>query len=206
MLPPAAGGACDPVWLRGGGSAVSRWHSCAAIGVMRRPGGRVVPWEGVVAVLRTGSRRRDGAAAAARKGPEWFGEVMSPSPLWRRGGRNRRRFGLNRFGKFALEAWSTLAPTALSQIPDAQTHFSALGEQAQSEWATLWPQLVEPDRPGEDTFTKSGRIEAAKMQAEEMIRAELLTPSEDQQDDEPGEGPGPMAEVIEAWRQVTEEG
>lgn len=157
-------------------------------------------------MLRTGSRRRDGAAAAARKGSEWVGEVLSPSPLWRRGGRNRRRFGLNRFGKFALEAWSTLAPTALSQIPDPQRHFSALGEQAFSAWVDLWPQLVEPDVPGEDTFAKVGRIEAAKMQAEEMIRAEWLTPAEDQQDDDPGEGPDPMAEVIEAWRDVAEEG
>lgn len=114
---------------------------------------------------------------------------------------------MNRFGRFALEAWSTLAPTALSQIPDPQAYFSALGEQAQSEWASLWPQLVvEPDPPGEGTFTKAGRIEAAKMQAEEMIRADLLTPSEDQQDEDPGEAPGPMAEVIEAWRRVTEEG
>ncbi len=113
---------------------------------------------------------------------------------------------MNRFGRFALEAWSALAPTALSQIPDPQTYFSALGEQAQSEWASLWPQLVEPDPPGEGTFAKAGRIETAKMQAEEMIRADLLTPSEDQQDEDPGEAPGPMAEVIEAWRQVAEEG
>ncbi len=113
---------------------------------------------------------------------------------------------MNRFGRFALEAWSTLAPTALSQIPDPQTHFSALGEQAFSAWADLWPQLVEPDVPGEDTFAKVGRIEAAKMQAEEMIRVEWLTPAEDQQDDDPGEIPDPMAEVIEAWREVAEEG
>ena len=110
---------------------------------------------------------------------------------------------MNRFGRYALEAWSTLAPAALSQIPDPNRHFSVLGEEAESQWASLWPGLLEPDLPGEDFFGKAGRIEAAKMQAEEMIRAELLTPGEDLQELEPGdEEAGPIAEVIDAWRQA----
>jgi hypothetical protein len=81
---------------------------------------------------------------------------------------------LNRFGRFALESWQTLAPAALSQ-------------------------------PGEDFFTKAGRVEAAKMQAEEMIRADLLIPPEELQEPEEGAGPGPLNEVMQAWRGVLDE-
>ena len=54
----------------------------------------------------------------------------------------------------------------------------------------------------EDFFAKAGRLEAAKQRAEEMIRAELLTPPADEQDldDEEDEEPSPMAEVMQAWK------
>ena len=112
---------------------------------------------------------------------------------------------MNRFGRFALESWQTLAPAALSQIPEPNRHFSELGEEAESQWASLWPQLLDPDMPGEDFFTKAGRVEAAKMQAEEMIRADLLIPPEDLQEPEVGAGPGPLTEVMQAWRGVLDE-
>ena len=113
---------------------------------------------------------------------------------------------MNRFGRFALESWRTLAPAALSQIPDPNRHFSELGEEAESQWASLWPQLLDPDSPGEDFFTKAGRVEAAKMQAEEMIRAELLTPPDELQESDEGDGPGPLTEAMQAWRSVVDEG
>ncbi len=153
-----------------------------------------------------GSRRLDTPVLPPRRGTQWSGDVLIHSPRWRRGGRSRRRSGLNRFGRFALEAWSELAPSVLSQIPDPNKHFSELGEEAESQWADLWPQLAGPDSPGEDFFVKAGRIEAAKLQAEEMIREELLTPPVDEQDLDDGDGPGPLADVIQAWREVAEDG
>lgn len=112
---------------------------------------------------------------------------------------------MNDFGRFALLSWQTLAPTALKQIPNPSRHFSKLGEEAESCWATLWPELLEPDRPGEEFFHKAGRIEAAKAQAMEVIRAEWLVPPEDLQEDEDGDQPGPMAEVMEAWQALIED-
>ena len=128
---------------------------------------------------------------------------MSSSPVWNRGGLNRRRFTLNRFGRFAWESWKVLAPTALEQIPDPRSHFSRLGETAEMQWTDLWPTLVEPDLPGEDFYHKAGRIEAAKMRAEEMIRAELLVPPPEVQED--NDQPGPLSDVMEAWRAVVTE-
>ena len=169
------------------------------------PGARARRGEAVVAVLDASSLRLVRPVSAARKGPEWFGDVLRRSPRWRRGGSSRRRHELNRFGRFALESWQTLAPAALSQIPDPNRHFSELGEEAESQWASLWPQLLDPDTPGEDSFTKAGRIEAAKMQAEEMIRADLLIPPDELQEPEEGARPGPLNEVMQAWRGVLDE-
>ena len=112
---------------------------------------------------------------------------------------------MNRFGRFALESWQTLAPAALSQIPDPNRHFSELGEEAESQWASLWPQLLDPDMPGEDFFTKAGRVEAAKRPAEEMSGADLLSPPDDLQEPDVGAGPGPLTEVMQAWRGVLDE-
>ncbi len=113
-----------------------------------------------------------------------------------------RRFGLNRFGRFAWESWKVLAPTALAQIPDPRGHFSTLGATAESQWADLWPELLEPDVPGEDFFHKAGRIEAAKMRAEEMIRNELLIPPAEVQDSDGGDDPAMLTDVMVAWRDL----
>lgn len=147
------------------------------------------------------------AAAAVRRGSQWLdgGLAMSSSPVWTRGGLSLRRFGLNRFGRFAWESWRELAPTALAQIPDPSGHFSRVGETALAQWTDLWPELVEPDLEGEDFHHKAGRIEAAKMRAEEIIRAELLVPPQELQEADDPDQPGPLAEVIEAWRDVTTE-
>lgn len=111
---------------------------------------------------------------------------------------------MNRFGRLAQQAWQTLAPTAYSQIQDPKAHFSTLGEQAEADWASLWPALLEPDVEGEDFFHKAGRIEAAKLQAEEMIRQEWLIPPADDWDPEEGDQPGPLAEVARAWQDLME--
>lgn len=39
-----------------------------------------------------------------------------------------------------------------------------------------------------------------------MIREELLTPPVDEQDLDDGDAPGPLADVIQAWREVAEDG
>ena len=85
---------------------------------------------------------------------------MSSSPVWIRGGLGLRRFGLNRFGRFAWESWRVLAPTALAQIPDPSSHFSGVGETALAQWTDLWPELLEPDLEGEGFHHMAGRIEA----------------------------------------------
>ena len=83
---------------------------------------------------------------------------------------------MNEYGTFAMRTWRMLAPEAFRQIADPETFFRQLGEQAADQVVDLTRQLQGPDLPGETYFGKVGRINAARMQAEEVVRAELLTP------------------------------
>lgn len=94
---------------------------------------------------------------------------------------------MNKYGKFAQQAWQTLSPDRYAQLEDPNQFFSTLGEEAQNQMVLRWEQLQGPDVAGESTFQKIGRINAAKLQAEEIIRAEMLTPTpEDGFDEEEG--------------------
>lgn len=110
---------------------------------------------------------------------------------------------MNRFGRFARDAWQTLAPAAYQQIEDPNRHFSTLGDQAMEAWADLWRQLAGPDQPGEGFLEKVGRLENAKLRAEEMIREELLTPPPEQiEPDEQEEAPDRLTQM---WAEVEAE-
>lgn len=89
---------------------------------------------------------------------------------------------MNKYGQYALTMWQRLAPTALAGIDDPSRHFSMLGEEALEQVTTLTVQLQGPDVPGETYFAKIGRIENAKLRAEEIVRADLLMPPAELQD------------------------
>ena len=83
---------------------------------------------------------------------------------------------MNEYGQFAMRTWRMLVPAVYAEIADPERFFRELGEQAANQVVDLTRQLQGPDLPNETYFQKVGRINAAKMQAEEIVRAELLTP------------------------------
>ncbi|MEB2528718.1 TnpV protein [Kocuria rosea] len=83
---------------------------------------------------------------------------------------------MNTYGKFAQEAWRATAPTEYALIPDPDQWFEALGEEAAQRVGELMMELAGPDPMGETYLEKVGRLNASKMQAEEIVRAEMLTP------------------------------
>lgn len=91
---------------------------------------------------------------------------------------------MNKYGRFAQQAWQELAPNRYAQLADPNQFFSMLGQEAENQMILRWEQLQGPDVAGETTFEKIGRISAAKLQAEEIIRAEMLTPTPQMGDDE----------------------
>ena len=109
---------------------------------------------------------------------------------------------MNTYGKFAQEAWKTTAPAEYALIPDPDQWFESLGEEAAQRVGELMMELAGSDPVGESYLEKVGRLNAAKMQAEEIVRAEMLTPDpsvqeEPEEEDEEESGVAQMLRVVE---------
>lgn len=103
---------------------------------------------------------------------------------------------MNTYGKFAQDTWKMLAPSQYALIPDPEAWFTDLGKEAETAVVNLMMQLEGPDIKGETYLQKVGRINAAKRQAEEIIRAEMLTPqSEELEEDEEDQAEPSMLSV-----------
>lgn len=108
---------------------------------------------------------------------------------------------MNTYGKFAQEAWRTTAPAEYALIPDPDQWFEALGEEAAQRVGELMMELAGPDPVGETYLEKVGRLNAAKMQAEEIVRAEMLTPDpsvqEEPEEDEEESGVARRLRIVQ---------
>ena len=85
---------------------------------------------------------------------------------------------MNKYGKFAQETWKMTAPSQYALIPDPEEWFRKLGEEAEQRVEDLTREIAGPDSMTDSFLEKYGRLTASKMQAEEIVRAEMLTPSE----------------------------
>lgn len=97
---------------------------------------------------------------------------------------------MNRYGKHAQESWKMLAPSQYAMIEDPEAWFTRLGQDAETSVGELTGQIAGPDPEGERYLEKVGRLNAAKAQAEEIVRAEMLTPQDqdptgEDEEDEP---------------------
>lgn len=91
---------------------------------------------------------------------------------------------MNKYGQIAKEHWTEFRPMALAELPESEEFFSALGQQMQARIIDLAIQLEGKDTPGEGYLEKVGRLNAAKMQAEEIVLAETVYSTVEDQDDE----------------------
>ena len=113
---------------------------------------------------------------------------------------------MNTYGKFAQEAWRTTAPAEYALIPDPDQWFEALGEEAAQRVGELMMELAGPDPAGEAYLEKVGRLNASKMQAEEIVRAEMLTPDPSvQQEPEEDEEESGVARRLRIVQQLNRE-
>ncbi|WP_031272974.1 hypothetical protein [Kocuria atrinae] len=108
---------------------------------------------------------------------------------------------MNTYGRFAQEAWKTTAPTEYALIPDPNQWFESLGEEAAQRVGELMMELAGPDPVGETYLEKVGRLNASKMQAEEIVRAEMLTPDpsvqEEPEEDEEESGVARRLRIVQ---------
>ncbi len=91
---------------------------------------------------------------------------------------------MNRYGRLARDHWKSTDPGRYSQIQDPDEFFSDLGETAESQIQDLQLHLAGPDPVvPENTLDKVGRLNMARLQAEEVVLADLvwLPPPEDEE-------------------------
>jgi hypothetical protein len=99
---------------------------------------------------------------------------------------------MNHYGTMARRHWERWLPERYSSIQEPVSFFSALGEETARQIADLTLDLAGDDPPGEDYLVKVGRLNMARLQAEEIILPEqILLPPEPGAGQEPGdEEPG----------------
>lgn len=105
---------------------------------------------------------------------------------------------MNQYGRFAEQSWQMLAPARYAALEDPNHFFSTLGQEAQTRVVWLAEQMQGPDPTGETYWEKVGRLNAIRMQAEEIVRAEMLTPEPEtlEEDDDENAGFDPQTSSI----------
>lgn len=84
---------------------------------------------------------------------------------------------MNKYAAMLRRQWETADPTFVQSLDDPTEHFSQLGEQVQNEISELLPTLEGTDPAGETYLRKVGRLNAARLQAEELVLTEYQPPS-----------------------------
>ena len=86
---------------------------------------------------------------------------------------------MNHYGTMAQRHWARWLPQRYATIQDPGSFFSGLGEEAAQQIADLALDLAGDDPPGEEYLVKVGRLNMARLQAEEIVLPErILLPPE----------------------------
>ena len=88
-----------------------------------------------------------------------------------------------------------MAPTALAEMENSSQFFSELARQAETAWEEMSLQLAGPSPADEPYLERVGRLEAARLQAEELVMSEWCRPPA-QLVEEPIDGPDRVSTLV----------
>jgi len=77
------------------------------------------------------------------------------------------------YGELAKRHWTRTDPARVQAMTDPETFFRELGEQVETQVQQLMLSLAGPDQPGEEYLQKVGRLNMARLQAEEVVLTAL---------------------------------
>lgn len=106
---------------------------------------------------------------------------------------------MNTYATRVMSHYLRFLPDQYATIPDPEAYFSTLGEEIETQVSDLTTRLAGPDRLGEGYLEKVGRLNMAKLQAEETVLADYLVPPEANQDDEDDLDSDPALHLMTAW-------
>ena len=115
---------------------------------------------------------------------------------------------MNKYAHMAIRHWQTFLPDRFQAIPEneREAFFTELGEQAAAEIEELQMQLAGPDPVGEGYLEKVGRLNAARMQAEEKVLAEADPAGAERTEEEDDSLPAEDRQWFATWPEIMEEG
>lgn len=109
---------------------------------------------------------------------------------------------MNNYGMQIRDRWARTAPSSYHQLEDPDSMFEQLGNEVAVQVEQLTTQLAGPDPVNEPYLQKTGRLNAARKQAEELALTEIpwpreeLAPAEERQD---WEAATPSEAALVAW-------
>jgi len=80
----------------------------------------------------------------------------------------------SKYSELARNHWTRTDPDRVRAIPDPETFFRLLGDQVETQVQELAQSLAGPDQPGEAYMEKVGRLNMARLQAEEAVLSDLV--------------------------------
>ena len=96
-----------------------------------------------------------------------------------------KKIELNKYGARAQDHWARTDPARYAAIPNPLEFFRDLGEQVSQEVDDLARTFAGPDPPGEDYLAKVGRLNMARLRAEEKVLSELVLIAGPEEAEEP---------------------
>jgi hypothetical protein len=111
---------------------------------------------------------------------------------------------MNHYGAQARKHWQEYLPQRYATLSDPSSYFSTLGEQAATQIEHRTRELAGPDQPGEGYLDKVGRLNNAKMRAEEEILPELILIAPESDDPDP-DSDQPSAATASEWVPTVED-
>lgn len=105
----------------------------------------------------------------SRVKPMWLTVLAGTMAVLRRIGESGR---MNQYGRQAMVHWRLHRPTGYQALTDPEGFFTRAGEEMLTQVDVLTAQLAGPDLPGEDYLDKVARLNRARVEAEQIARAE----------------------------------
>ena len=92
---------------------------------------------------------------------------------------------MNQYGMQAQAHWARWLPTRYAAIQDPDAFFTDLGTEAANRIADLMMDLAGDDPPGEEYQVKVGRLNMARLRAQEIVLPELVLLEPEPETDSP---------------------
>lgn len=108
---------------------------------------------------------------------------------------------MNKYGTLAMNHWKDVDPQRYNEIPNPTEFFSTLGDQVEQQVTDLTYRIAGPDSKTQGYLDKVGRLNTSRMQAEEIVLADLVWISPSQGEDEDTETPDPWGVMDRSHQQ-----